>query len=161
MHVLASVRVMAGLSGRRLGAGIAYAMTAIASLVLGVTYVLRGSFMPYHGEALGQAWETLAPEAQVLLLALMDVAGAGWLALALAVLVLLWWPFRAGALWARIALPILLGGYYALVLWATLSVLFATPAVPPWYGNAVALLATLAGVLLDAPWRREARTAAT
>jgi hypothetical protein len=30
-----------------------------------------------------------------------------------------------------------------------------TPATPPWYGNVTACVATLAGLVADAPWRSD------
>jgi hypothetical protein len=45
--------------------------------------------------------------------------------------------------------------FYVPNLLATLSVLGQTPASPPWYGNAIALLATAIGLALDRPWRGE------
>jgi hypothetical protein len=43
--------------------------------------------------------------------------------------------------------------FYVPTLLATLAVLEGTPATPPWYGNAIACLATAAGFVADAPWR--------
>jgi|UPI000788B6F6 hypothetical protein len=65
---MSRVRVMAALM---------YGVTGIISVILGSVYVLRDEFMPYHAQALGQAWGSLDPASQTLLLALMDVAGAG------------------------------------------------------------------------------------
>ncbi len=52
--------------------------------------------MPYHSEALGSSWSDVGPKTQVLILALMRVAGGGFLATGLAMFILLIIPFRAG-----------------------------------------------------------------
>ena len=52
--------------------------------------------MPYHSEALGSSWSDVEPKTQVLILALMRVAGGGFLATGLAISILLIIPFRAG-----------------------------------------------------------------
>lgn len=142
---MSSIRIMAALM---------YGVTGIISVILGSVYVLHDEFMPYHAQALGQAWESLDPATQTLLLALMDVAGAGWAVTGMLVCVLILFPFRAGERWARWTVPGALIALYVPILLATLSVLASTPATPPWYGNATALTATTIGFFLDQPWRR-------
>ncbi|MCR9187279.1 MAG: hypothetical protein NXH96_00680 [Alteromonadaceae bacterium] len=142
---MSRVRVMAALM---------YGVTGIISVILGSVYVLRDEFMPYHAQALGQAWGSLDPASQTLLLALMDVAGAGWAVTGALVCVLIFFPFRAGDRWARWVIPCALITLYLPILLATLEVLGSTPASPPWYGNAAALVATTIGIFLDQPWRR-------
>jgi hypothetical protein len=141
------------MTGRRIAAEIFYGVTALISVALGLTYLFRAEFMPYHATALGMGWADLAPEVQALLLALMDVAGAGWAVTGFLVGLLLAVPFRAGAVWARWTIPGALVLLYVPILLATLSVAAETPASPPWYGNAAAVVATLIGLLLDRPWK--------
>jgi hypothetical protein len=147
------VSQQARLHGRHRVAAFLYAATAFASLVLGVIYLFRDSFMPYHAAALGQGWGELGPATQVLIKALMEVAAGGWLALGTLVLLLVAFPIRRGERWARLAAPAALLLFYVPTLLATLSVLQATPASPPWRFNVVACLSAVVGLLLDAPWR--------
>jgi len=141
------------MSLRRKIAAVFYAMNALISMGLGSTYLLRGSFMPYHADALGRPWAEVEPALQTLLGALMDVAGAGWIGIGVATLVLVAVPMRRGERWGRLLIPTLFLIFYVPTLLATLVVMEETPATPPWYGNALACLATLAGVGTDAPWR--------
>jgi hypothetical protein len=136
-----------------------YAAVAFVSLVLGSIYLFRGSFMPYHAAALGRSWGELDPATQTLIKALMEVAAGGWLALGALVLILVAFPIRRGERWARLAAPAALLLFYVPTLLATLSVLRATPASPPWRFNVVACLCAVVGLLLDTPWR-SARPAA-
>jgi len=138
----------------RIAAAWLYGVTGVISVALGGYYVLRGRFMPYHAEAIAPDWLALSPEMQTLFMALLDVAGAGWAVVGLLVVILVLVPFREGQTWVRWAIPMALVLLYIPILLATLSVLANTPATPPWYGNAIALLATLAGFALDRPWRR-------
>jgi hypothetical protein len=141
------------MSLRRKVAATFYVINSLVSVGLGSTYLLRGSFMPYHADALGQSWAEVDPALQTLLGALMDVAGAGWIGIGVATLVLVAVPMRRGERWGRLLIPALFLIFYVPTLLATLAVLNGTPATPPWYGNATACLATLAGALIDVPWR--------
>jgi hypothetical protein len=141
------------MSFRRTVAAAFYVINSLVSLVLGSTYLLRDSFMPYHADALERSWADVEPALQTLLGALMDVAGAGWIGIGVATLVLVAVPMRRGERWGRLLIPTLFLIFYVPTLFATLAVMNGTPATPPWYGNAIACLATLAGVVTDAPWR--------
>lgn len=137
------------MSATRTIACVLYGINALVSVVLGSIYLFTRRFMPYHQEAVGMQWEQVDPSMQVLITALMDVAGAGWLALGVAVAVLIWWPFRNGERWSRFLVPALLLLFYLPTLLATLMVLWHTPATPPWYGNAIALGTTGIAFVLD------------
>ena len=141
------------MSLRRKVAATFYGINSLVSLILGSTYLLRGSFMPYHADALGRQWAEVEPALQTLLKALMEVAGAGWIGIGVATLVLVAVPMRRGERWGRLLIPALFLIFYVPTLLATIAVMNGTPASPPWYGNAIACLATLAGVVTDAPWR--------
>lgn len=132
-----------------------YAITALVSLAMGSIYILRDSFMPYHADALQTRWADLDASLQVLILALMDVAGAGWIALGLVVLALLFGPFRTQRRSVRFLIPGAILVFYVPTLLATLQVTSLTPATAPWYGNAFAIVAALLGLLLDAPWKSQ------
>jgi len=141
------------MSLRRKVAAAFYGVNSLVSLVLGSTYLLRGSFMPYHADALQRSWAEVEPAVQTLLGALMDVAGAGWIGIGVSTLVLIVIPMRRGEWWSRLLIPALFLIFYVPTLLATLAVMNGTPATPPWYGNATACLATTIGVVADAPWR--------
>ncbi len=137
---------------RSLIAGVLYALVSLISLGLGSIYVFSDSFMPYHGQALQLQWSELDGSLQVLILALMDVAGAGWITLGLVIIVLLIGPFRSQQRWARFLIPGAIVVFYGPTLMATLNVTNLTPATAPWYGNALAIFAAIAGLAVDAPW---------
>ena len=129
-----------------------YFGVGIVSIALGLVYLLSPTFMPYHAVAIGRDWPELTVAEQTLFGALLDVAGAGWIALGVAVIVLTLVPLRRGEIWARYLVPMLAMIFYVPTLLATLSVLNTTPASPPWWGNVIALAATIFAFLLDRPF---------
>ncbi|WAT18812.1 hypothetical protein OZN62_04380 [Aurantiacibacter sp. MUD11] len=131
-----------------------YSVVGIVSVAMGSLYILTPRFMPYHAVAIGRDWTVLSGEEQVLYLALLDVAGAGWVALGVAVLWLVMVPIRRGEQWARFMVPCLLLIFYLPTLLATISVLDNTPASPPWWGNVIALAVTVIAFVVDRPFRR-------
>lgn len=137
---------------RKIGATF-YVVNSLVSLILGSTYLFRDSFMPYHADALQRSWGEVDPALQTLLGALMDVAGAGWIGIGVATLVLVAVPLRRGERWGRLLIPALFLIFYVPTLLATVAVMHETPATPPWYGNALACVATVAGIVADGPWR--------
>jgi hypothetical protein len=91
---------------RRKIALVIYVLVGLFSLYLGLTYYLRDQFLPYHERAVGVSWGQLDTSIQTLLLALMEVAGGGWLALFVLTMALIVVPFRRGERWARIMIPV-------------------------------------------------------
>lgn len=136
----------------RYAAAALYLIVAAVSAVMGSIYLTSDTFMPYHAQALQMNWSEVEPALQTLLLALMRVAAAGWLAIAIVTAALVAVPYRHGARWARLTLPIMLLVFYIPTLWATVLVTMHTPAAAPWYGNLAAVVSVVIGVALDRPW---------
>lgn len=59
-----------------------YLATIFTGYLFGGIYLLRSKCMPYHIQALDMKWEEVPNEVKVLCLALMRVAGGGYLAMA-------------------------------------------------------------------------------
>ena len=121
-----------------------FGLLALISLLTSLVYLFSPHFMPYHAAALGQNWEGLSPQQQVLHLGLMRVAGAGFLVLAILNAV---FGYRASfhqenlsALIAALCSFIV----YAVGLYANLTIAAITGAVPPWPGTAFAMLMSMA-----------------
>ena len=71
---------------RKRAAGLLYGITAVVSLVMGGVYVIKRSFMPYHAAALSRGWGEVEAATQVLISALMTVAGGGWFTVGVVIL---------------------------------------------------------------------------
>ena len=139
---------------RKLAAGI-YAINGVVSVALGWTYLLRDEFMPYHAVAVGTEWAALDEPVRILVGSLMDVAGGAWAATGIILLALVAFPFRRGDRWARWTIPAGFVLLYAPMLYAILTVMASTPAVPPWYGTVTSLVTASIALLLDRPWRAD------
>jgi len=59
-----------------------YGLISLLGFIFAYIYLFRSEFMPYHAIAVGKDWADVAPEFQVLILALMRVSGGGWLGVA-------------------------------------------------------------------------------
>ena len=70
-----------------------YLLGFLFLITLALIYLFRSEFMPYHAVAVGQSWDDVDPAFQILILALMKVAGGGWFATAVATIILLFIPF--------------------------------------------------------------------
>lgn len=142
------------MSQRKKIASILYGIIAVASLILGSIYLFSNEFMPYHQEALGTPWQDVEARVQTLILALMTVAGGGWIALGIFTLTLILIPFRRqDQIWPSYLIPVSLLSFYLPTLMATLSVLENTPATPPWLAALVTCLVTVVALIIDSPWR--------
>lgn len=73
-----------------------YALAFLVVAGFAVAYLKRSDFMPYHRIAVGRDWDAIDRPTQVLLMALIRVTGAAWLALALAGFLLLYLLFSSG-----------------------------------------------------------------
>lgn len=134
-----------------------YGAAGLASLVLGLVYVARAEFMPYHAQAVGSEWALLPEGTRALIAALMNVAGAAWIIVGCLILALVWFPFRSQTRWARWMIPVMIVIHYGSILAVTLQVQTATGAHTPWVMNAFAVAVGIAGLLLDRPWTSTAR----
>ncbi|KPQ37150.1 MAG: NfeD-like protein [Phormidium sp. OSCR] len=126
-----------------------YLVIGVVSLVLGGLYLLSPTFMGYHAEAISRPWDALDASIQILILALMKVAGAGWMATGLAMLFGVWLSFPGGDRRWRWGIPLIGLMFYvptsAVTLWVTLS----TPGTAPWYGSLFAVLLLVIGFCLN------------
>jgi len=133
---------------------VCYLAVVFGYLGLGLRYLTSSSFMSYHAAAVGQAWQELPAEMQLLLLAFLRGSGAGAVTAALALGVLILLPFRRGARWARWAVPGLglLGSL--LLLLPVLSLELRTGAATPWRWLLLAIVLLTVGAVSSLSERR-------
>ena len=105
--------------------------------------------MHYHAQAAGKTWTELDPGLRWLILAYLKFIGGGWLAVSLAIGIMLFIPFRRGEAWARLAIPIVGLVSYGTALYGTLLVTFNTSASPPWLISALGVLLMILGFLFS------------
>ena len=131
------------------GAFICYLIAAVGSIGFGMVYLARSTFMPYHRDALSTPWEKLEKPYQALFLALIKVAGGGFLVSGLSVVFMALFPFRAGDVWARFAIPIIGLSMALPALYATIHVRRQTPANPPVAASVIIVALLLIGFALS------------
>jgi hypothetical protein len=119
--------------------------------LFGVIFLLRQQFMPYHAVAVGMSWSEVPAPFQILVMALLKLAGGAWITTAAAVFLLLLIPFRQGARWAIWAVPSLGLLHHAGVFNAMAHVTLNTPAVPPWAPSIASVVLILVGAALSIP----------
>jgi len=117
--------------------------------IMGLIYLFRTEFMPYHAVAVGRNWVEVDSAFQILLLALIRAFGGSSFSTALALGIILFIPFRQGILWARWAIPLI--GYATQLpsLFVTLTVTLNTPATPPWKFVVLGMVLLLVGLILS------------
>lgn len=129
-------------------AGFIYFSIANASILLGSIYLVTPQFMWYHRQGIETDWSDLSPQLQILILALMKVTGAGWIAMGVAILILLYFCFSRGQLWARWAIPFIGLIFYGPALYVTAWFTLNTAGTAPWYGSLIAVILLLLGFII-------------
>lgn len=135
-----------------------YLLMATIHINVGIRYFFAEKFMPYHAEAVGTPWEAVDAAIQTLVLALMTVAGAGWLSLGFLSVVLALAGYRNGSLLARWVLPLVTIIFYLGSFTATWAVYRQTGASTPWGLSVVMVGMALLGLAMDMPWSVPRRT---
>ena len=126
-----------------------YLVTAIASILFGIIYLTRSKFMPYHAVALGREWTELDIKTQTLILALMRVAGGGFLATGMVVILLMYLYIKTTEGWIIFIIPTI--GFVTSLssLYATLLVKNRTPGLPPVNLTLLSIGLMLTGFILS------------
>jgi hypothetical protein len=109
-----------------------HALPTVGLLLQGLLYLTTPTFMPYHAEALGAAWEDLPEHHRGFVLGVIKGMGAGSVGVALALLIILVVPFRHGDAWARWAVPAVGVVFTGLTAYAAYTIDVRTPASTPW-----------------------------
>lgn len=94
------------------------------------------------------AMQRRQPSFQTLVLGMMRTEGAGYLASALAIAILLLIPFRQGAPWAPWAIVSIGIVEHLPTFLATFHVARTTSASPPWLATGVLIVSLLCGLIL-------------
>ena len=99
---------------------------------IGLIYVFANKFMPFHSDVIQTKWEDVDALSQILYLGMMRTEGAGFLATATAMSILLFIPFMKNQQWSYWALSVVGIVEYLPTLFANYHVATVTSASPPW-----------------------------
>jgi len=125
-----------------------YLLTIPILLVYGFMYLFKPQFMPYHSIVIGLSWEQVPLGFKVVILALMRVVGGTFLALAIALLMILNIPFRNGYRWAYYTVPTVGLLCAGVSLYATLFVKIKTDANTPWLAAGIPIIIYVIGLIM-------------
>ncbi|MGB2153639.1 MAG: hypothetical protein ACPHVX_06770 [Flavobacteriaceae bacterium] len=106
-------------------------LAGLIILIMGLIYLFKNSFMPYHRDAVSMQWSELSMGTQFLILALMRATAGGYLAVAVMIIVLQRRFSKTPSKW--IPIVILIPGFIISLtsIYATLLVRFNSPGKPP------------------------------
>ncbi|HEY0879684.1 MAG TPA: hypothetical protein VGE10_14645 [Zeimonas sp.] len=121
-----------------------YVLGGAIGLFMFGRYWAADRFMPYHAIASGTAWEAVAPGLQLVVLALLKAAAAGFLTGGVVALMLIV-PIVHGENWARWTALVASAALLVPLLYVTVSIRLATGAPSPVAAAAVALALAIVG----------------
>jgi uncharacterized membrane protein HdeD (DUF308 family) len=124
-------------------------MAGIILLLFGIIYLLKGSFMSYHSQAISLLWSELDREMQYLLLAMMRVMAGGYLSTGiLIVLAQFLFNRHQNKNWPLIIL--VCGSVVSITsLYATILVRQHTPGQPPTFVAILGLILLITGFIFN------------
>ena len=122
-------------------------LAGLILLTMGLIYLFKNSFMPYHRDAVSMQWIELNVETQFLILALMRAIAGGYLAVAVMIIVLQKRFSTTPLKW--IPIVILITGFIISLtsIYATLLVRFNSPGKPPTLLAIIGLVLLIVGYL--------------
>ena len=126
-----------------------YMLVALISVLIGLRYFFSSEIMQYHQEVIGMSWADVQPRFQKMFLAFMNGAGLSLFTQGLALIILLFIPFRRGEIWARWAIPALILPSFSFLQYVTVYLKSTTQASTPWELPAIILLLTIAAIPLS------------
>ncbi len=129
-----------------------YLVIGAINIILGITYFFSKQFLSYHAQAVGTPWQELDSAVQTLILALMKLAGGGWIALGFFTIVLALAAFKTGSAVARWTLPAGTILFYLASFAATWGVYQETGAATPWGQSFAMIVIAFLALVIDAPW---------
>ncbi len=106
-------------------------LAALILIIMGLIYLFKNSFMPYHSEAVALDWSEVESNFQHLIVAFMRVVAGGYIAVAISI-ILLQRKFSMHKI-SWIPLIILIPGLVisSLTIYGTMIVRLNTPGNPP------------------------------
>jgi hypothetical protein len=123
--------------------------SAVISLLFGIIYLIKPSFLGYHKEAAQKNWEDLDEQMQTLILALMRAISGGAIVFGFIVTVLQFQFSKSMQIW--IPGPILFSGaiFCSTSLYAMLLVRVRTKGKPPVIAVLLSVILLVIGYLLN------------
>jgi hypothetical protein len=126
-----------------------YFVVGVVCLIMAFKNMQASQFLPFHQQAAGRKWEDVDRSLQFVILALMRVAGLGFLATALLLIIFPIVNFMKPNPFVTYAVPGIVF-LYCLGLFVTNYILYHhTKTKTPWKGSLYALFLILAGLVIS------------
>jgi len=125
---------------------ICFSIVILIGMVFAFLYLFRRKFMPYHADAVERSWKELDEKIRTLIIALMRVAGGGWIASSVAIGILMYFFILRGDPLTSLAMAVTGLAVSIPTLLATLIVKRRTKANPPVFAVVFAIVLLLAGM---------------
>ena len=109
-----------------------YITNVVIMVAIGLAFEFKSEFMSFHSEVIQTDWHSVDPKSQILYLGMMKTEGAGFLAAATALSLLLFFPFRKFEKWSYWAMTSIGIVEYLPSLFANYNISSVTNASPPW-----------------------------
>lgn len=128
---------------------IANYLAAFILLAMGLIYLFKNSFMPYHSHAISLEWSEVDASIHILILALMKAVSGGYIAIAIVIAFLQKKFASTKTTW--IPSLILIGGLIVSLtsIYATLIVRFNSPGKPPTTLAIVGIILLIIGYVFN------------
>ena len=124
-----------------------YSIVAFITVGTGLKFITASEYFTYHAQASGVNWTDVNSGLQLLMLAGFKIVGAGFLTVALCLILMIIYPFAGDdQKWSRYAIPLTGLFFWSIILITTVSVSITTGAKTPWAGSVFCLLTLLLGL---------------
>lgn len=120
-------------------------VVSAGALFWGLVYLFTPTIMPYHERFLGMAHEQLEPKVALLFLALIRVAGAAFLSIGIALVMLVTGPFSRGDKWTWWIILVMALLTLIPLLFITLNIGLYTP----WWAVGVMIILVIAAMVIS------------
>ena len=104
---------------------------AFGLLGLGIIYIAKNRFMHYHSQAVSLKWDEIGKDMQLLILALMKTVGGGFIAVAVAIVLLQLKFYLEKISWIPLLILVMGLIIYLASIYAQIQVRRNTPGNPP------------------------------
>lgn len=127
-----------------------FLMVGIITFSISLRFLLSKEFFTYHSEATGMKWKDLNESLQIIILAIMKMAGFGILCLSITIIIYSFFIFsNNNNIVIRYLIPII-----SLIFWCgsfgtTFSVYKKTKANTPWKGSLLSMILIIIAILIS------------
>lgn len=131
-------------------ATVLYSIVTLITASMGIRFLTATEYFTYHAQASGIAWTNVDSGLKIVYLAVFKVCGAGFLSVALGLLLMIIFPFvKYNNRWSYFAIPACGILFWSIVMATTLYVSFVTQATTPWGGSLFCMITTFLAFVLS------------